>query len=114
MRNINKAGILMVAAIASASIGAASAAGAQEDDLNCGDPGTYHNMPVPPGDPDGLDSDDDGIGCEDPSVFDQPPATEPPPPPPPAPPTTAAPAPAPLPAPAPPAVPVAGEPDFTG
>jgi len=34
------------------------------EDLNCGDPGTHPNMDVPPGDPHGLDTDDDGTGCE--------------------------------------------------
>ena len=33
-------------------------------DLDCGDPGTTANMPVPADDPHGLDADDDGIGCE--------------------------------------------------
>jgi hypothetical protein len=46
-------------------------ASAQEGgDLDCGDPGTSHNMPVDPAnDPHGLDADDDGIGCEDPAAF---------------------------------------------
>lgn len=38
-------------------------------DLDCGDPGTFHNIPVTPDDPHGLDSDGDGLGCEDASVF---------------------------------------------
>jgi hypothetical protein len=115
MRGINRAGTLVVTAIASASIGivgTASVAGAHV----CGDPDTYHNMPTPPNDTHNLDPDGDGIACEDPSVFHQPPPPAPPPPqvtvPPP--PDTMAPAPTPLPVPAPPATPVVGEPDFTG
>ena len=51
---------------------------AQEDDLNCGDPGTFHNMPIEIGnDPHGLDADNDGMGCEDPSVFGEPAPSEP-------------------------------------
>lgn len=38
-------------------------------DLDCGDEGTFHNMPVTPDDPHGLDADGDGLGCEDASVF---------------------------------------------
>lgn len=45
------------------------AAADQSADIDCGDPGTSHNMPVGPDDPHGLDADDDGVGCEDPSVF---------------------------------------------
>jgi hypothetical protein len=60
-------------------------------DLDCGDPGTSHNMPVDPNnDPNRLDADNDGLGCEDPGAFgDAPPAAAP-------------------------AVPQPGEPDFTG
>jgi Excalibur calcium-binding domain len=117
MRGIRRAGTFAVTAIASTTIGiigTASVAGAHV----CGDPDTYHNMPTPPGDTHNLDPDGDGIACEDPSVFHQPP----PPPPPPPPSDTMAPSPspsptptaAPMPAPAPPATPVVGEPDFTG
>ena len=47
---------------------------AQEGDLDCGDPGTSPNMPVGPDDPNDLDRDGDGIGCEDPPEFGE--ATE--------------------------------------
>ena len=96
-------------------------------DLDCGDPGTFHNMPVPVGnDPHGLDSNGDGIGCEDASKFGpdgqpltptptQPPATQPPVT---APPVTPPPAPAPTPVPAAPeaapAAPVERQPTYTG
>jgi hypothetical protein len=93
MRNIKRAGILMVAATCTLFVGL-SPAGAT--DLNCGDPGTSHNMPVGPDDPHGLDGDGDGLGCEDPSVFGPGPAPAPVPDPAPAP----APAPSPAPAPA--------------
>lgn len=75
----------MAAAIATVLTLSASPAGAQGD-LDCGDPGTSHNMQVGPDDPNGLDADDDGVGCEDASVFDSAPA-----------PATTAPAPAPAP-----------------
>jgi hypothetical protein len=114
MRGIKKAGILGMTAIASGVIGVlgpASVAGAHV----CGDPGTYHNMPTPPGDTHNLDPDGDGIACEDPSVFHQPPPTEPPhPTEPPPPSTTVVPAPTPPPAPPAPATPVVAEPNFTG
>jgi hypothetical protein len=59
------AGVLAVAVLA---VGAPALA--QEGDLDCGDPGTFHNMPVEIGnDPHGLDADGDGIGCEDPAAF---------------------------------------------
>jgi hypothetical protein len=58
------AGVLAAAVLA---VGAPALA--QEGDLDCGDPGTFHNMPVEPGDPHGLDADGDGIGCEDPAAF---------------------------------------------
>jgi hypothetical protein len=65
-----KAAIVASVAIV-AGLAVAIPATAQEGDLNCGDPGTFHNMPVDPNnDPNNLDADDDGIGCEDPSVFD--------------------------------------------
>ena len=67
----------MAAALSAMLIGA-SPSGAQTD-LDCGDPGTSHNMPVDPNnDPNGLDADHDGIGCEDGSVFGEtPPAAAP-------------------------------------
>jgi hypothetical protein len=106
MRNIKRAGVLMAAALSALLIIGVSPSGAQAD-LDCGDPGTSHNMPIDPNnDPNGLDADNDGIGCEDASVFDGEPApsTDP-----------APPAPAPEPADtAAPAVPQPGEPDFTG
>jgi hypothetical protein len=40
-----------------------SAAGAQ--DIDCGDPGAPPNVAVGPTDPNGLDEDGDGIGCEE-------------------------------------------------
>jgi len=53
-----------------AGLAVAIPATAQEGDLNCGDPGTFHNMPVDPAnDPNNLDADDDGIGCEDAAAF---------------------------------------------
>ncbi len=59
------AGVLAVAVLA---VGAPALA--QEGDLNCGDPGTFPNMPIEIGnDPHGLDADQDGIGCEDPTAF---------------------------------------------
>lgn len=61
MRNITRAGILMVAATCTLIIGL-SPAGAT--DLDCGDPGTLPDMPVGPDDPNGLDADGDGVGCE--------------------------------------------------
>jgi hypothetical protein len=115
MRNISKAGILMVTALSLTTIGGASVAGAQGVDLDCGDPGTSHNMPIDPNnDPYRLDDDNDGIGCEDGSVFGQPPAPQPTVTVPPAPSVTVGPTPAPTPPPAPPARPVPGRPDFTG
>lgn len=101
MRNIKRAGILMVAAISTLFIGV-SPIGAQ-DELNCGDPGTSHNMPVGPDDPHGLDGNNNGIGCEDPNDF-------------PAPAPAPAPAddPEPAPDPAAPAEPQVREPDYTG
>jgi hypothetical protein len=70
MKNITKAGFLMGGLAMTAAVALTAApSGAQEDDLNCGDPGTSLNMPVPPDDPHGLDADGDGIGCEDPSAF---------------------------------------------
>ena len=32
--------------------------------INCGDPGTHPGMDTPPGDPHGLDTDEDGVACE--------------------------------------------------
>jgi hypothetical protein len=65
-----KAAIVASVAIV-AGLAVAIPATAQEGDLDCGDPGTSHNMPVEIGnDPHGLDDDQDGIGCEDPSAFD--------------------------------------------
>ena len=90
MRNIKRAGVLMAAALSALVIIGASP-GAAQADLNCGDPGTFHNMPVPPDDPNGLDADGNGIGCEDDSVFGGEPTT----PPTDAPPVTEAPAPEP-------------------
>lgn len=111
---------VFVAALATLAM--AGPAGAT-DDLNCGDPGTYLNMPVGPDDPHNLDSNDDGIGCEDPDAF--PPGstattapaettttTAPPAPTVPDVPDTAPPAPEPEPA--APAAPVVAEPDYTG
>ena len=98
MRNIKRAGVLMAAAISVVVLIGASPSGAQAD-LDCGDPGTFHNMPVDPNnDPNGLDADGNGIGCEDGSVFgDEPtPPTSPPP------------------AQASPAMPQPAEPTFTG
>ena len=121
--NHRRASILAVAATTAALLFAPSQAAAT-DDLNCGDPGTWHNMPVPVGnDPHQLDSNDDGIGCEDGSVFgpDGQPVgatttTAPPPPPAPGPqpePEPVAPQPEEEPE-APPAAPVEAEPDYTG
>lgn len=99
---INKliaAGVLLVA---SAAMFTVAPAGAQEGDLNCGDPGTSHNMAVDPdNDPNNLDADNDGEGCEDPDVFDEAPSA----------PAPEEPAPAPE---APSAEPVEGSPTFTG
>jgi hypothetical protein len=102
MRNIKRAGVLMAAALSAVVVIGASPSGAQED-LDCGDPGTFHNMPVDPNnDPNRLDADGNGIGCEDESVFggDAEPAPSP--------------EPAPAPAPAAPAEPVVEAPTFTG
>jgi hypothetical protein len=88
----------MAAALSVGMLIGPSPSGAQAD-LDCGDPGTSHNMPVPPDDPHGLDANDDGIGCEDPSAFGG----------------ESAPGPAPdAPAEAPAAAPQPAEPTFTG
>lgn len=56
--------------VAAVALFLAIPAAAGGDDLNCGDPGTSHNMPIDPNnDPHNLDGDDDGVGCEDPSAF---------------------------------------------
>lgn len=56
--------------LAAAVLAVGAPASAQEGDLDCGDPGTFHNMPIEIGnDPHGLDADHDGIGCEDPTAF---------------------------------------------
>ena len=55
-----------MAAITTALLAGISPAGAE--DLDCGDPGTSPNMSVGPDDPNGLDRDHDGVGCEDPSA----------------------------------------------
>jgi hypothetical protein len=56
----------------------AGAAGDDDDVLNCGDPGTSPNMPIDPAnDPNNLDHDDDGIGCEDDDDGDDAPAAQP-------------------------------------
>jgi hypothetical protein len=106
MRNIKRAGVLTAAALSALLMIGTSPSGAQAD-LDCGDPGTSHNMPIDPNnDPNGLDADNNGIGCEDASVFGDAPApsTDPAPPAPePEPSDTAA-----------PAVPQPGEPTFTG
>lgn len=96
------AAALGVAALTAAAL-VAPALGQEGGDLDCGDPGTFHNMPIEPGnDPHGLDADGDGIGCEDPAAFGG-----------------AAPEPAPEPEPeaepeSTPAAPVRGQPTFTG
>jgi len=105
---------IMAAIVAVMAFMAATTAGAQEGDLNCGDPGTSHNMTVPPDDPHGLDTDNDGIGCEDPTVFEGNPNTTAPPEPPAAPVEPAEPAPGDDAEPAAPAEPVVTEPQFTG
>jgi hypothetical protein len=101
MRNIRRAGILMVTAISAVLMIGVSPTGAQAD-LDCGDPGTSLNMPVDPNnDPHELDANDDGVGCEDPAAFDGGGGTP-------------TPAPGPAPMPADPAEPQVREPDFTG
>jgi hypothetical protein len=107
-----RAGTFVVAAAAATFLIGAAPAGAT--DLNCGDPGTFPNMPVEPGDPHGLDRDGNGIGCEDDSAggptVTEPPVT--------APPVTEPAAPAPAPEPvmdqAAPAAPVERQPTYTG
>lgn len=64
MRHSKTAGIA-AAVVAVVALMAGTTAGAQEGDLDCGDPGTSPNMPVDPGDPHRLDDDGDGIGCEE-------------------------------------------------
>lgn len=65
-------GGLLAAATLSLTVAPASAT----DDLNCGDEGTSHNMPIDPdNDPNNLDGNDDGVGCEDPSDFPTPTTT---------------------------------------
>jgi hypothetical protein len=98
-------------------VGFAAPALAQEDTLNCGDAGTFHNMPVEPDDPHGLDGPPGptttgipGIGCEDESVFGDP-APETPSEPEPTEPAPSNPAPE---SPAAPATPVVRAPTFTG
>lgn len=60
---------------AAASLLMITPAAAQTGDVDCGDPGTSPNMPIDPNnDPNGLDADHDGIGCEDDSA---PPAATP-------------------------------------
>jgi hypothetical protein len=59
----------VVAAIAAVAVAFGAPALAQDGDLDCGDPGTSPNMAVGADDPNGLDADDDGIGCEDPAAF---------------------------------------------
>jgi len=123
MNHTKTAAGAFVAAVASLAL-AASPAWAQAGDLDCGDPGTFHNMPVGPDDPHRLDSNGDGIGCEDASAFGPdgqpvgtPVATDPPPVTEPAAPAPTDPAPvmeAPAPVEAPPAAPVVEEPDYTG
>lgn len=105
MANIKKAGILVVAALSAALLAfTASTAGAQEGDLDCGDPGTSPNMSVPADDPHGLDRDGNGIGCEEDGGGSTPAPAEP-----------EAPAPSDdMTEPAEPAEPVAEEPDYTG
>lgn len=99
MSNITRAGLLLGGLAITAAVAVAAApSGAQQQDLNCGDPGTSHNMPVGPDDPHGLDDDNDGIGCEDPSAFGSGGMTG-----------SGA-----TPPTAPPAEPVEGEPNFTG
>ena len=44
----------------------AAACGAEAADLDCGDPGAGPDVTVADGDPHGLDTDGDGIGCETP------------------------------------------------
>lgn len=88
--------IIVVAAVAATMALTLAPASAQED-LDCGDPGTYPDMPVEPGDPHDLDADDDGIGCEANGGDGG-----------------GAPAPAPEPAPAEPADPQVRQPTYTG
>jgi hypothetical protein len=60
----------VIAATLAGVVALAVPALAHEGDLDCGDPGTFHNMPVQIGnDPHGLDANQDGIGCEDPAAF---------------------------------------------
>lgn len=115
-----RASILAVAATTAALLFAPSQAAAT-DTLNCGDPGTWHNMPVDPNnDPHDLDGNGDGVGCQDASVFgpDGQPVgsttTTTAPPPPPRAPEPEPVAPQPEPPAAPPAAPVVEEPDYTG
>lgn len=69
MRNTRRAGILAVAATAALLVGSQTAGAT--DDLDCGDPGTSPNMSIDPNnDPHRLDDNNNGIGCEDPSVFE--------------------------------------------
>jgi hypothetical protein len=100
--NRTKTAAGIVAAAAALSL-ATAPAWAQTGDLDCGDPGTYLNMPVPPDDPNDLDRDGDGIGCDNPDDFgpDGQPVVD-------------APAEPEAPAPAPPAPAVVEEPDYTG
>lgn len=59
-----------VAALVATAAVIVPAAAQEGGDLDCGDPGTSHNMPIDPADdPHGLDADGDGIGCEDPAPF---------------------------------------------
>ena len=66
---------------------------AAQEDLDCGDPGTSTDMPVPADDPHDLDRDGDGLGCDADEGGGGTPYA---------------------PAPAPPAEAVQGEPTFTG
>jgi hypothetical protein len=68
LRVIAAIALLVIATALGAGLGPAAAQ--DGGDLNCGDPGTSHNMPVDPNnDPNNLDANNDGIGCEDASVF---------------------------------------------
>jgi hypothetical protein len=69
MHRRKRVGAAVVAAVAAVAVAFGTPALAQEGDLDCGDPGTSPNMTVGAEDPNGLDADNDGIGCEEPADF---------------------------------------------